>query len=191
MSDASRESIEDRQAIEACQQGDRDAFEILVRRYASRATGVARSILRDAALAEDAAQEAFVRAFRAIRRFDLALPFYPWLYRILKNVCLTKLKRKRVTVFSIDAEDAPPLEAPPDDPSSRAAHKELRATILGAMDTLSDPHREILHLAHFEQISYKEIAACLGIPVRTVMSRLWAARKKLKEVLGPLVPNHE
>ena len=191
MNEASRESIEDRQAIEACQKGDRDAFEILVRHYASRATGVARSILRDSALAEDAAQEAFVRAFRAIRRFDLNQPFYPWFYRILKNVCLTKLKRKRVTVFSLDAEDAPQVEAPPNDPSTKASRKELRATILGAMDTLSDPHREILHLAHFEHLAYKEIAACLGIPVGTVMSRLWAARKKLKEVLGPLVAADE
>ncbi|MEM8885013.1 MAG: sigma-70 family RNA polymerase sigma factor [Planctomycetota bacterium] len=185
MADDSREFIEDRQAIEACQNGDRDAFEPIVRRYAARATGVARSILRDSALAEDAAQEAFVRAFRAIGRFDTKEPFYPWFYRILKNVCLTKLKRKRVTVFSIDAEDAPPLEAPPRDPSSAASHKELRATIQDAMDTLSDAHREILHLAHFEHLSYKEIAACLGIPVGTVMSRLWAARKKLKTVLGP------
>ena len=59
------------------------------------------------------------------------------------------------------------------------------------MDTLSDPHREILHLAHFEHLAYKEIAACLGIPVGTVMSRLWAARKNLKEVLGPLVAPDE
>jgi RNA polymerase sigma-70 factor (ECF subfamily) len=191
MDEAGREFIEDRQAIEACQKGDRDAFETLVRRYASRATGVARSILRDAALAEDAAQDAFVRAFRAIRRFDLTQPFYPWFYRILKNVCLTRLKRKRVTVFSLDAEDAPPVEAPPDDPAKRASRAELRATILGAMDTLSDAHREILHLAHFEHLAYKEIAACLGIPVGTVMSRLFAARKKLKEVLGPLVAADE
>jgi len=191
MDEAGRELIEDRQAIAACQKGDRDAFETLVRRYASRATGVARSILRDAALAEDAAQEAFVRAFRAIRRFDLTQPFYPWFYRILKNVCLSTLKRRRVTVFSLDAEDAPPVEAPPSDPSKSAARHELRETILAAMDTLSDAHREILHLAHFEHLAYKEMAACLGIPVGTVMSRLFAARKKLKEALGPLVDPDE
>ena len=59
------------------------------------------------------------------------------------------------------------------------------------MDTLSEPHREILYLAHFEQLSYKEIAACLSIPNGTVMSRLWAARKALKKVLGPLIEHHE
>ena len=99
-------------AIAACQKGDRNAYELIVRTYASRAVGVARSILRDANLAEDVAQEAFVRAFKAIKRFDLSQPFYPWLYRILKNCCLTALKRRKPTV-SIDAEDAPPLEARP------------------------------------------------------------------------------
>ena len=178
-------------AIVACQRGNRDAYELIVRRYAGRAVGVARSILRDLARAEDAAQEAFVRAFRAIRRFDTNEAFYPWFYRILKNVCLTALKKRRPGEFSLDADDAPPLVAPPDDPSSSAERKELRATIDTALARLSDAHREILHLSHFEELSYKEIAACLAIPIGTVMSRLWAARKALKKELGPLLPEDE
>jgi len=178
-------------ALAACQRGDRDAFETIVRNYAARAAGVARSILRDSVGAEDASQEAFVRAYRAIHRFDLKLAFYPWFYRILKNVCLTRLKKRKIADFSLDSEDAPPVAAEPNDPSDSAARKELRATIQGAMDTLSEPHREILHLAHFEQLSYAEIAQCLSIPNGTVMSRLWAARKALKKVLGPLMKHHE
>jgi len=178
-------------AIAACQKGDRDAFETIVRNYASRAAGVARSILRDAVGAEDASQEAFIRAYRAIHRFDLKERFYPWFYRILKNVCLTRLKKRKIADFSLDAENAPPLEADPDDPADRVAKQELRATIFAAMDLLSDPHREIIYLAHFEQLSYKEIAGCLSIPNGTVMSRLWAARKALKKHLGPLVQPHE
>jgi RNA polymerase sigma-70 factor (ECF subfamily) len=179
-------------AIEACQNGDRDAYELIVRRYAARAIGVARSILRDAALAEDVAQEAFVRAFRAIGRFRVTEPFYPWFYRIVKNCCLSTLKRRgRAVELSIDAENAPPLEAAPNEPSSRASKKELRETILAAMDRLSDAHREILHLAHFEELAYKEIASCLDIPIGTVMSRLWAARQALKKVLAPIIADHE
>ena len=178
-------------AIAACQRGERDAYELIVRRYAARAVGVARSILRDAALAEDAAQEAFVRAFRAIRRFQINEPFYPWLYRILKNVCLTKLKKRRRVEVSLDAENAPPVPAPLNDPAARVSRKELRATIDAAMEQLSDAHREILHLSHFEELSYKEIAACLSIPIGTVMSRLWAARQALKRVLAPMVAEHE
>jgi RNA polymerase sigma-70 factor (ECF subfamily) len=72
------------------------------------------------------------------------------------------------------------------------SRKELRETIDAAMAKLSDKHREILHLSHFEELSYKEIAACLDIPIGTVMSRLWAARQALKKVLGPaLEPHHE
>jgi len=178
-------------AIAACQKGDRDAFETIVRNYASRAAGVARSILRDAVGAEDASQEAFIRAYRAIHRFDLKERFYPWFYRILKNVCLTRLKKRKIADFSIDAENAPPLVADPDDPADRVAKHELRETIFAAMDMLSDPHREIIYLSHFDQLSYKEIAACLSIPNGTVMSRLWAARKALKKHLGPLVQHHE
>jgi RNA polymerase sigma-70 factor (ECF subfamily) len=178
-------------AIAACQKGDRDAYEVIVRRYAARAVGVARTILRDAALAEDVAQEAFVRAFRAIRRFKLSEPFYPWLYRILKNVCLTRLKRRRRIEASLDAEDAPPVAGPPSDPAVKLGRTELRATIDAAMAQLSEAHREILHLAHFEELSYKEIAACLSIPIGTVMSRLWAARQALRKTLGPMMAQHD
>lgn len=174
-------------AIAACQKGDRTAYELIVRRYAARAVGLARSILRDAALAEDVAQEAFVRAYRAIRRFDLTQRFYPWFHRILKNCCLTALKRRGTPDLSLDAEDAPPVAATRGDPVSRAARRELRATIEEAMDRLTAPHREILHLAHFEQLSYKEMAACLDIPVGTVMSRLFAARQALRKVLAPMI----
>lgn len=178
-------------AIAACQKGDREAYGLIVKRYAARAHGVARSILRDGALAEDVAQEAFVRAFRAVKRFDLKEPFYPWFYRILKNACLSALKKRRRIEPSIDPHDAPPVVAPPNDPSSAASRKELQAAVRGAMDLLSDPHREILHLSHFEGLAYKEIAACLEIPIGTVMSRLWAARQALKKVLGPVVAKHE
>jgi RNA polymerase sigma-70 factor (ECF subfamily) len=174
-------------AIAACQKGDRTAYELIVRRYAGRAVGLARSILRDANLAEDVAQEAFVRAYRAIRRFDLRQRFYPWFFRILKNCCLTALKRRGTPDLSLDAENAPPVEAVRGDPVSRAARRELRATIEEAMDRLTVPHREILQLAHFEQLSYKEMAACLDIPVGTVMSRLYAARQALKKVLAPML----
>jgi len=178
-------------AIAACQKGDRDAYELIVRRYAARAIGVARTILRDGALAEDVAQEAFVRAFRAIRRFRISEPFYPWLYRILKNACLSRLKRRRRVEASLDSEDAPPVAAPPSDPAATASKKELRATIEAAMAALSEAHREILHLAHFEELSYKEIAACLSIPIGTVMSRLWAARQALKKTLAPMMAQYD
>lgn len=178
-------------AIAACQRGDRQAFELIVKRYTTRALGAARSIVHDAALAEDAAQDAFVRAFRAIRRFRTGEPFYPWLYRILRNSCLTTLKRRGRPEPSLDAEGAPPPPAPPFDPAATLARDELRAVVREAMTHLSEPHREILHLSHFDGLSYKEIASCLGIPIGTVMSRLWAARQAMRKVLAPRMAGHE
>jgi RNA polymerase sigma-70 factor (ECF subfamily) len=178
-------------AIAACQRGDRQAFELIVRRYSARALGAARNIVRDHALAEDAAQDAFVRAFRAIRRFRLGEPFYPWLYRILRNSCLSTLQRHGKPGPSLDAENAPPPAAPPFDPAADLAKDELRAAVREAMTHLSEPHREILHLSHFEGLQYKEIADCLEIPIGTVMSRLWAARQALKKVLLPRMAGHE
>ncbi len=171
--------------IERSQGGDLDAFNSLVLAYQGQVYGLCLRMLGAPQPAEDAAQEAFVRAYRAIRRFDIKKSFYPWFYRILKNVCLTALKKIRPGDFSIDGEDAPPLAAPPNDPSSHAERKELRAVIDQAMSQLSDAHRDILYLSHFEELSYREIAECLRIPIGTVMSRLWAARRALKNVLGP------
>jgi RNA polymerase sigma-70 factor (ECF subfamily) len=184
-------AADEQRAIAACQRGDRQAFELIVIRYSSRAVAAARALMRDPGLAEDAAQDAFVRAYRAIRRFRVGEPFYPWLYRILRNSCLTTLRRRGRPSPSIDAEDAPPAAAPPFDPAARLAKDELRAAVREAMTHLSEPHREILHLAHFEGLSYKEIAECLSIPIGTVMSRLWAARQALKKVLAPRMAGHE
>jgi RNA polymerase sigma-70 factor (ECF subfamily) len=178
-------------AIAACQRGDRQAFELIVKRYTTRAVGAARSIVGDASLADDAAQDAFVKAFRAIRRFRTGEPFYPWLYRILKNACLTTLKRRGRPEVSLDAENAPPPPAPPSDPVQALARNELRAQVRDGITRLSEPHREILNLSHFEGLSYKEIALCLDIPIGTVMSRLWAARQALKKELAPKMAGHE
>jgi len=170
-------------AIASCQRGDRNAYELLVKRYAPRAIGVARRMLRDSSLAEDVAQEAFVRAFRAIGRFDLKERFYPWFYRILRNACLTAIERRPKGETSLDAR----LEHPPDgreeEPSARATRGELRERIDAGMAALSEAHREILELAHFQELSYKEIAACLSIPIGTVMSRLFSARRALADRL--------
>jgi len=180
---AERALEDEMRAITACQQGDRDAFGLVVRRYAGRAISAARWIVRDRALAEDAAQEAFVRAFRAIKRFKRGEPFYPWFYRILRNCCFTLLRRRRRKGLSLDAEQAPVAVATSGDPVEAASRSERRAIVRAAVARLSAPHREILHLAHFEGLAYREIAACLAIPIGTVMSRLWAARQALKREL--------
>lgn len=169
------------------QRGDQVAFGALVEAYQRRAYFIAYGIMRNREDALEAAQEAFARAYNAMDRFDTSMPFYPWLYRIVKNTCLNKLKRKRrrkeTSLDSLMEVGYDPSDGVMG-PERTVEMRELRAAILSAMDDLSEDHREILLLRHFQDLSYAEIAQCLDIPQGTVMSRLHAARKKLQEKLS-------
>lgn len=172
--------------VDACS-GDRRAFGLLVRRYQRQAYAVAYSFVGNRDDALELAQEAFARAYKAMDRFDASLPFYPWLYRIIKNTCLNHLKkRNRRGEVSLQAmQDSGFDVASHHEAADNSLHRsDLRTKLASALDQLPDDHREILILRHFQELSYKEIAECLGIPQGTVMSRLHAARKNLRSCLG-------
>jgi RNA polymerase sigma-70 factor (ECF subfamily) len=172
--------------IELAQRGDRAAFGELVRRYQKRAYAVAYGLVGNRDDALELAQESFAKAYKAMDRFETGMPFYPWLYRIVKNTCLNHLsRRKRRGETSLDGmmEDGQDFAARHDGPESIAGRAELRDRIAGAMRVLTDPHREILTLRHIEELSYAEIAGVLDVPKGTVMSRLLAARRSLREAL--------
>jgi len=171
--------------IAACG-GDRGAFGQLVRAYQRKAYAVAYGLVGNRDDALDLAQEAFVKAYRALDRFDTSMPFYPWLYRILRNTCLNHLKkRKRRGESSLDAMHEYGFDAEDDarPPDGHAGLSDLRLAIHSAMGELTEDQREILQLRHFAEHSYSEIAELLEIPIGTVMSRLHASRKRLKRVL--------
>lgn len=176
----------DRELLERSKAGEREAFGDIVRRYMKRAYYAALAISGKHDDAMDLSQEAFVRAFRAMKSFDTARPFFPWYYRTLKNLWINKTRRGRnVTFFSLSPgkdDEKPHFDIPSDDAGPFvAAHKSEMATALAAeMDTLSPEKREILYLRHFEHLSYGEIAKTLEIPEGTVMSRLHAARAALR-----------
>jgi RNA polymerase sigma-70 factor (ECF subfamily) len=169
--------MDDPEAIRRCKAGDADAFRHLVARYQSTAIGHARAILADGEDARDAAQDAFLAAFRSLDRFEEGRKFYPWLYTILRNRCLTILAARRLrqpaTVDDLELIAASP-EASPED----------LLTLEGALLRLGPDEREVITLRHFDGLSYAEIAELLGIPAGTVMSRLFNARRKLREGLG-------
>lgn len=177
---------EEKELIAAAKRGDKAAFGVLVKAYQRQAYGAAYSFAGNRDDALDLAQDAFVRAYRAIKRFDLALPFYPWFHRILRNVCLNHLKRRnrrkessleQLMEVGFDAEQEGRL------PDDKAHLLDLKRAIKQGMAQLSVEHREVLYLRHFQDLSYGEIAECLGIPQGTVMSRLHGARKSLKKRL--------
>lgn len=175
--------------LESAKAGDRQAFGELVRRYQKRAYLIAYGFVRNREDAMDVAQESFVKAYRAIHRFDSGMPFYPWLYRIVRNTSFNRIKRKqRRGETSLDQlrEVGQEFTSPGDVADRGAILNELRGAIGEAMNRVSDEHREILTLRHIHELSYQEIAACLEIPKGTVMSRLHGARKRLKIALEEL-----
>ncbi len=165
----------DRALIESVLAGDKEAFGEIVNRYRNQAYRCALAILGNEQDALDLSQEAFIRAYRFLHRFDVNRPFFPWFYRILKNRCLSFLrKRKRQAEVSID--DVFGLSGPEVDRDRIRMVRECVAM-------LPEHHLEIIRLRYYQGLSYQEIADLLGKPIGSVMSGLYYARQKLKERL--------
>lgn len=169
--------MDDAAAIKRCQNGEREAFRILVERYQNQAVGHAIAILRNRDDALDAVQEAFIDAFQAIKRFVNTRRFYPWFYVLLRNRCFKIIAQKR-TADDVEEINETQIIAPQSS-LSREEMLELEAALL----SLSNEEREIITLKYLDGLSYDELAEQLEIPRGTVMSRLYHARKKLQAKL--------
>ena len=167
---------------------DARAFEGLILANSGRAYRTAYRLLGNVEDAFDLCQEAFLRAYQNIHRFDESRPFYPWLYSILKNLCLNFLKRKRKQPAVVRNPElwertfATSLPGPAEQMLKSEEVRRLRE----AIDGLSENHRQALIMKHFDNLSYAEMAQLLSIPIGTVMSRLYHARKKLGEIYDDL-----
>ena len=176
----------ERALMERCTRGDKEAFGRVVKRYAGRATGAAFLLLGSREDALDASQEAFVRAWRHIRKFDISRAFYPWYSTILRNVCVSRLRRRgrrRTTELSWDCADP---SSP--NPVRAVEQDERRVRTLQVILDLPPRQREIIVLSHLQELSSKPLAATLGIPIGTVMSRLHNARQALRRKLADDAP---
>lgn len=164
----------DETVIRRCLAGERDAFGMLVERYESAAIGHALVVLGNREDALDAVQEAFLDAFRGLGRFDRRRPFYPWFYVILRNRCYKLLAaRRKQPSRSLDESRCAILEGGGNQPNAVEA----------ALAELSPPDREMITLKHLDGLTYEELAQRLEIPVGTVMSRLYRARQRLRQIL--------
>jgi RNA polymerase sigma-70 factor (ECF subfamily) len=150
--------------------------------YHERLCAHAQSILRDPAEARDVVQEVFIRAMREPRLFDPGFKTGAWLYRVTRNLCfnISRDRRRRGGILAA----APREDSVPGGQAEAVSGQERQQALLAAMDTLSPDHREILFLRYFEDLSYAEIAARLGIKLGTVMSRLSRARDRMEEALA-------
>lgn len=174
------------------QAGDAAAFEQLFRALRGRAFQVAKALVGSREDALDLTQEAFTKLYSSRASYDPGQPFLPWFHRILRNACFSFLrKRGQVRPKSLqgldDEGDETVLDLADPGPSPTAALEaaDEQQVFQRALARLAPRDREILALRHFEELSYKEIAAALEIPEGTVMSRLFHARRRLRELLGP------
>jgi len=167
--------------IARAKQGDRQAFGELVRRHREGVINVVYRMCGDANLAEDAAQEAFIRAWQHLPSYRPRSPFRNWVYRIATNAARDTLRRERETV---DIDELS-LATPDAGPETMVEGEERGERVRMAVLALPPASRSVLTLREYEGLSYREIADTLGIPIGTVMSRLNYARNRLRESLTP------
>jgi len=172
--------------IERVKKGDIEAFNPLVERYKLPLYKVMYRMVFNRDDAEDLVEEAFIRAFRAIKRFETGRSFYAWLCRIAVNNAINFLKKeRRDKMQSIDKIEYS-LTAKKGNPVAMTREKILKEKITTAMAKLPEEYRTILILRVEESFSYEEISRLLKIPRGTVMSRLSRARRKLREIFETL-----
>jgi RNA polymerase sigma-70 factor (ECF subfamily) len=168
--------------------GDRQAFGNLVQHFAGSVRRVARAVLRDPDEADDAAQDAFVRAFENLHRFDRRRPFGPWLMQIVANAARDRLRRQAVRRAAPLDEELPASDPQPSEEVERAA---LGERLREALNQLPERRRLAVVLFDVEGYSSGEIAGILRIPEGTVRSEVFHARRALRTLLKSWKADHE
>lgn len=173
----------DRADIERFLAGDTDGFEQLMNRYRQPAYGIALGLAGNHDDAMDAVQKSFLRVHRSLGRFRLEDPFFPWLYRIVRNTALNQRRDEKRHRGDIPLEFVERPDGAPDALATAEAN-DLRERLGRALAELPEEMRTVFLMYHFQGRKYREIAEAMGIPLGTVMSRLHAARQRLRPALG-------
>lgn len=181
--------------VERVQQGDKQAFGLLVSKYQRKLMRLVSRLVRDPAEAEDVVQEAFIKAYRALPGFRGESAFYTWLYRIginaAKNYLATR-SRRPPTATEFDSEEAEAFDnaellRDQNTPERILMSKEIGATVNVAIEALPEDLRNAIILREIEGLSYDEIASVMECPIGTVRSRIFRAREAIAEKLKPLL----
>ena len=163
--------------IGRCLAGDSGAFEPLVERYHRPLFRAASRLLGEGEEARDVTQTAFLKAYQALGSYDRRRRFFSWIYRILLNECLNTLRARRPTQGLDDNFQAGAVADP-------VEQRDTRLQVRNALLQLPEAQREVVVLRYFSELRYEQIAAALGIPEKTVKSRLFSARQRLCELLA-------
>jgi RNA polymerase sigma-70 factor (ECF subfamily) len=185
--------------VKRCQAGDTEAFDELVTRYRTRVFSMIYNMVHSEQDAWDLAQDSFLKAWKSIGRFRGQSSFYTWIYRIVMNVTIDWLRKKKIKGGDAEFDDA--IQLREIDPASKTVPKtealphqlmerdEIRARIDNAIAQLSPEHRAVILMKEIDDMQYHEIAEALGCSIGTVMSRLFYARKKLQNLLRDVYEN--
>ena len=179
--------MDETRAIDLClRYRDPAGFDFLVRQYRREAFVHAAALLGSAPDAEDACQECFLKAYRAMPRLPSLDRFYPWFYRILRNHCLNLLERRNTRSRHVAATADRCAPEPLPRPAAGLLAREAQQTVRAALARLDPEDREIIILKYLSGLSYANIALHLGIPRGTVMSRLYHARRAFRHAYRTL-----
>ncbi|AHX13631.1 RNA polymerase sigma factor RpoE [Dyella jiangningensis] len=184
--------------VERVQQGDKRAFDLLVRKYQHKVIGLVSRYVKNQSESEDIAQEAFIRAWRAIGSFRGESAFYTWLYKIAVNTAKNHLVAmgRRPPADDIAIDDA--VFVPGADrmqetatPERELMRQEIEQTVFSTVQSLPEELRTAITLREVDGLSYEEIAEAMGCPIGTVRSRIFRAREAIDEKLRPLLSDRE
>ena len=185
----------DQQLVERAQRGDKHAFELLVSKYQRKLARLLARFIRDPAEVEDVAQEAFIKAYRALPSFRGDSAFYTWLYRIGINTAknhLVAIGRRAPTTTEFDSEEAEGFADGEqlrdiNTPENVLMSREIAGTVNATMEALPEELKTAIQLREIEGLSYEEIASIMNCPIGTVRSRIFRAREAIAEKLRPLI----
>jgi len=190
-----RREISDFELVQKAAEGDESAFEELVKKYQQRVYTIAYGVSHNQEDALDISQEVFIKIHKKLKNFRGASSFYTWLYRITTNLSID-FQRRNKKVIKVDFDEKILEEPVPEarrgedkkyDPSQILERKEIHGAILKAIETLPEDQKTTVVLRELENLSYKEIAKAMNCSIGTVMSRLHYGRRKLQELLAPLL----
>ena len=168
----------DASLVEACLAGDRKAYAMLMDRYERKLFNAAYRVVDDYEDAMDATQSAFVKAYQNLQSFDPSRRFFSWIYRILLNESLNIVKaRKRFDTL----DDS--LAVKSKNPEERYGDQDTGRSVQSALMDLKTDHRVVIVLKHYQDMSYREMSEVVGVPEKTIKSRLFSARQQLKDIL--------
>ncbi|TEA78516.1 RNA polymerase sigma factor RpoE [Allopusillimonas ginsengisoli] len=187
----------DAELVARVQRGDKRAFDLLVLKYQRKIMRLLARMIRDPADIEDVAQEAFIKAYRALPQFRGDSAFYTWLYRIAINTARnwqSASMRRPITLNAIETEDGETFSqidnlTDNSTPESMVASREIVETVNAAMNTLPEELRTAIVLREIEGMSYEDIAQSMGCPIGTVRSRIFRAREAIAAQLRPVLGN--